>query len=204
MIILNNLKSIVALLVGAILVFLFMKNCSGTKSTDAEVKTEEKTVVVKMVTKVDTLYVKKYIHRVDTIVMPTVVRVDTVFIKDTKQVASIPDIKRVYKDKIKVADSVSVSYVADVTGTLDKISLEYDDKRAERTIVRNVEKEVTVTDHIKPSGLYVGVGSNLGLTELSPFATYVNNKNSFTVKYNVASKIPGVPNIGIAYSRRLF
>lgn len=206
--IVNNIKSIVFFIIGAILVFLLMKNCSGKIDTIEKlndlrkIETNGKTIVVKMVTKVDTLYVKKYIHRVDTVRLPTIVKIDTVFIKDTKQVAVIPEIKRVYKDKVKVTDSTSVSYTANVTGTLDKISIEYDDRRAEKTIVRNIEKETTIIK--KPWGIYLGVESNLGLKELSPALTLVNNKNIFSVKYNIAGSQTSLQNVGVSYSRKLF
>ena len=203
--ILQNIKPILGLIIGAILVFLFMKNCSGNKSEDIKISTPEQTVVVKLTTKTDTIFRKQYIRVHDTIRVPTLVRItDTLFVDNTKQIATIEAIKREYKDKIKVQDSVNVSYTANTTGTLDKISIAYEDDRAERTIIRTNTIETTITNNIKPSGVYVGVGANLGLNSLTPSVEYLNNKNKFGVYYNVAGSQTPLQNVGITYSRKLF
>lgn len=198
----SNLKSIIGFILGAILIFLFMKNCSGTK--DIIVDTPEKTVVVKLTTKLDTVWQKKYIHDTIRITKPSLVKVDTIFLDGTKIVQVMPKIRRMYSDSISPIDSVQVKYTANVTGTLDNISLDYKDWRAEKTIVRTNTIETTITNNIKPSGIYLGISGNGGLTELSPSITYLNNKNMFGVKYNIAGSQTPLQNIGIIYSRKIF
>lgn len=202
----SNIKSIIALLIGAILVFLLMKNCSSNKPTNtAQVSTDDKTVIVKFTTKFDTIYRKQLVIVHDTIDKPTLVKIiDTVFVEGTKQIATIEAIKREYKDKIKITDSTDISYTANTTGTLDKISIKYEDRRAEKTIVRTNNIETTTTITKKPKGLYLGIGANLGLNSLTPSIEYVNNKNKFGVYYNVAGTQTPLQNVGLTYSRRLF
>ena len=185
--------------------FLFMKNCNGPqKGDDIIVTTPKKVVIVKLVTKIDTAYVKKYIHDTVTVTRATVIHVDTVFVDGTRQVVMMPRIRRVYQDTIIPVDSVKIKYTANVTGTLDKIAIDYEDSRAERTILRTntIDRTETVTKN--PKGLYIGLGSNLGLNELSPSIMFVNNKNIFGVKYNIAGTQTPLQNVGITYSRKLF
>lgn len=204
MIALNNIKTIIFFIIGALLVFLFMKNCSGNSDTTRQVDTEHQTVVVKLTTKVDTVikYVNVY-KRVE-VPVPGPTILDTVYVGNTKAIATIPAIRRVYKDSINVVDSVTVGYTAKTTGTLDGMSLTFRDKRAEKTIIRTNNIETTITNNIKPSGLYVGVGANLGLNSLTPSVEYLNNKNKFGVYYNVAGTQTPLQNVGLTYSRKLF
>ena len=199
----NRIEAIVAFIVAAVLVFLLMKNCTGDVMNSDEIETPHRTVIVKLTTKIDTVWKKKYVYIHDTISKPTLIRiVDTVFVDNTKDIATIPAIKREYKDRVKVGDSTAITYTASTTGTLDNIIVEYEDKRAERTIIRTNTAETTITK--QPRGLYIGIGSNLGLNELSPSIQYVNNKNMFGVKYNIAGTQTPLQNIGITYSRKLF
>ena len=200
-------KTILGIILGLILIFFLTKNCSGNKDDKGQVQvsTPERTVVVKLTTKIDTFTVYKKVFVHDTIEKPTLVRVtDTVFVDGTKVVAMVPAIKREYKDKIRVGDSTAVSYTANTTGTLDKISIEYEDHRAEKTIVRTNNIETTITNTVRPGGLYLGIGSNLGLTELSPSVMYIKDRNAFGVKYNIAGTQTPLQNVGVTYSRRLF
>ena len=199
----NRIEAIVAFIVAAVLVFLLMKNCTGDVMNSDEIETPHRTVIVKLTTKIDTVWKKKYVYIHDTISKPTLIRiVDTVFVDNTKDIATIPAIKREYKDRVKVGDSTAITYTASTTGTLDNIIVEYEDKRAERTIIRTNTAETTITK--QPRGLYIGIGSNLVLNELSPSIQYVNNKNMFGVKYNIAGTQTPLQNIGITYSRKLF
>ena len=201
----NNIKSIVFFILGGLIIFLLLRNCSGNHpSNEMHITTPDKTVIVKFTTKIDTVFVKKYIHRIDTIKVPYVVKADTVFIKGTKEVATMPKIRRVYQNTISPVDSVKVKYTAKVTGTLDTIALDYEDNRAIKTIIKTNTIETTITKHITPKGLYVGISSNIGLTTLTPTLAYVNNKNTFGVNYNMLGTLKGYPNIGISYSRKLF
>ena len=201
----NNLKSIIFLLIGLIFMFLLMKNCSGNRSDNTtDINTPEKSVQVVLTTKLDTLYVKKYVHDTVYIKSPSLVKSDTIFVEGTKTAQVIPKVKRVYSDTIHPVDSVQVKYTANVTGTLDDIKLDYKDWRAERTLVKTNTITTTITNNIKPKGLYVGIGANLGLTQLAPCLEYLNNKNKFGVYYNVATTTQGIQNIGLTYSRKLF
>lgn len=199
----QSIKSIVALIIGALVVFLLMKNCSGN-NTNPVIETPNKTVVVKLTTKVDTLYVPKNIYVRVEVPIPGPTITDTIFIEDSKTIATIPAIRRVYNDSVKVLDSVTVGYTARTTGTLDNMQLTFRDKRAEKTIIRTNTIETTITNNIKPSGVYVGVGANLGLNILTPSIEYLNNKNKFGVYYNVAGTQTPLQNVGITYSRKLF
>jgi len=202
--ILQNIKSIVALILGAILVFLFMKNCSGNKQDEHTITTDDKTVVVKLTTHTDTLYKKQYVYIKVPMIVPGPTITDTLYVEGTKDVVKIPAIRRTYKDSTNILDSVQIGYKARVTGTLDDIQMTYKDRRAEKTIVRTNTTETTITNSIKPSGLYVGIGANLGLNSLTPSIEYLNNKNKFGVYYNVAGSQTPLQNVGITYSRKLF
>ena len=199
----SNVKTCALLLVGLIAMFLYMKNCNGYDgSSSVQVGGPDQTVVVKLTTKIDTVYTPKYVYVVDTIKVPKYIKADTVFIKGTKDVAMIPAVKRIYVEKITPIDSVTVKYTASTTGTLDNIIVEFEDKRAEKTIIATNTSETTITK--EAGGLFIGVGANLGLNELAPHVQYVKGKNIFGVKYNVAGTQTPLQNVGITYSRKLF
>ena len=200
-----NYKNILALtIVIIVLILLFFRSCNNKADKDLTIQSGEKTVVVKLVTKIDTVFKKKYVLVHDTIKVPTLVKADTVFIKGTKNIATIPAIKREYRGELSPVDSIKIKYTANTTGTLDKIVLSYEDRRAEKTIIRTNNIETTITNNIKPSGVYVGIGANLGLNSLTPSVEYLNNKNKFGVYYNVAGTQTSLQNVGITYSRKLF
>lgn len=197
----NNITPIVCLIVGLLISFLFMKNCSG-EIKDTEISTNEKTVVVKLVTKIDTLYKKQNVY-VPVPVPTTVTTTDTIYKEGTKELVYIPKVVREYADSSKVSDSVYVGYKAKVTGTLDKIDLTYSNRKS-IVVIHRTDSVFTKTTITKPSrGLYIG--ASLGLNEISPHLQFVNNKNIYGVKYNIVGSGSSTPaNFGVTYSRKLF
>ena len=159
------------------------------------VSTPEKTVEVRLVTKIDTVLVPHNVYRRDTVKI-TVLKQDTIFTKDNK-IVMIPAIKRVYQDSTKVEDSVYVGYKAKVTGTLDKIDLSYSNRKS--IIVIHKQDSVFTTTTIKrpAAGLFIGVDG--GLNQITPKLEYIKNKNAFSAGYNILNKSPQ-----IGYSRRIF
>lgn len=195
------------LLIGLLFMFLFMHQCSKPNKTvldETRIEAGDKSVVVKLVTKLDTIYLKKNVYKTDTVKVPTLMASDTVFLPTPggviREVAQMPMIKRVYEDSIRF-DSVSVGYVARTTGTLDGIKLSYRDLRADKLIVRTNDYSIIRT--ITPKGLYIGVEGSFGTKEVSPTLQYLNNRDIYGIKYNLIST-PGIQNIGVSYSRKLF
>lgn len=191
----NKITIVAAFIVVLILSFLSLKSCKQEVSRDSfSISTPQRTVEVKLVTKIDTFYIKqtRVIH--DTIEVPTLVAQDTIYLPGTKEVATIPNIKRQYSDSI-TKDSITISYLAQTHGTLDNIHLYARDNRATRTILRVEKEEKIIT--IQPHGVYLGVTGSLN--EVSPSAYYLNNKDMYGVKYDIINK-----GIGVTYSRRLF
>lgn len=201
---LEYFKSCGGIVLVILAILVFMKNCTGALDTGPDIHTAlDKTVVVNLTTKVDTVYVKKFIHIKDIVKVPTLIKADTVFIVHTNHVATIPNIKRQYSDSVK-RDSITITYFAQTHGTLDNISLDFKDYRAEKTIIRTITKDSTTIITKHPGGLFIGIGSNLGLNELSPHVQYVNGRNIFGVKYNLIGTQTPLQNVGLTYSRQLF
>lgn len=159
-----------------------------------------KSVEVHLVTKLDTIYKDRFITNTVYVPVPNPTHIDTIYIEGTSEVATIPAIKRVYKDTTEILKDVKVGYTAKVTGTLDDMSLSIMDTRPEKI----VERTTTITEIVYPKGLYLGIQGNLGLTELAPSIQYLNNKNIYGIKYNVANPNgQGIQNIGVTYARRI-
>jgi hypothetical protein len=160
------------------------------------VSTPEKTVEVRLVTKIDTLKIPQNVYVYVPVNVPTQVSADTVF-TPAKTIAMIPAIKRVYRDSVKVADSVYVGYKAHVTGTLDKVDLSYSNKKSIVVIHRTDSVFTKTTIKQYPGGLFVGVDG--GYNQFTPKIEYIKNKNAFSAGYNIINKSPQ-----IGYSRRIF
>lgn len=194
----NNItRIIVGIFLGLVIASALFNQCSKPKPV---VSTGDKTVEVRLVTKIDTQYIKQFVHVHDTIKVPTLVKADTVFLDGTKQVVMMPTIHRTYSDTVHPEDSIEVKYTAKVTGTLDNINLEYKNTKSIMVIHKadSVFTNTTITKH--PGGLYMGV--NAGYNEFSPQLQYIKDKNAFGVKYNIINS--GVQGVGISYSRKLF
>lgn len=102
-------------------------------------------------------------------------------------------VKRKYRDVVQMEDSLSVSFTATTTGTLDSLSLTVNDTRPEKVVYRT--KEVTLTKPVR--GLFIG--GSLSAQSITPSAVYQSDKNLFGIGYDVINKTPQ-----ISYHRRLF
>lgn len=189
--ILNRLGYVLAI----ILAILLIRGCMREPITAIE--GDGKKVEVRLVTKIDTLYLAKNIYHTDTIKVPTLLKADTVFLDGGKQVAMIPQIKRVYQDSVKVEDSTYVGYKAQVTGTLDKINLSYSNRKSIVVIHKTDSVFTTTTLTKNAGGLFIGIDG--GLNQITPKLEYVKGKNVFSAGYNIVN---GSPQVG--YSRKIF
>ena len=191
---------IVSAIIGFIVSFFISK--SILYHPKSEIDTGDKVVNVKLVTKIDTIYMPKVILKHDSIVRPTIVRVDTVFMKG-KIPATIPEINRVYKDVSKIDDSVEVSYIADVTGTLNRIDLSY--KNTKSIMVIKQRDSMIVNTIVKKPVRGVFLSLDGGYRTFSPGLQYVTDKNIIGAKYNILTdNSRPINNIQVSYSRKLF
>jgi hypothetical protein len=125
------------------------------------------------------------VYKTKTIPVPYEV---TVVTKDNETLT-----KRKYKDVIHYGDSLSVSYDAYVTGTLDSLSLGVIDSRPDKVVYKTQEIQIS-----KPNnGFYIG--ATVTPTALIPGVQFHAEKNIIGVGFNVATKFPQ-----LSYHRRLF
>jgi hypothetical protein len=165
------------------------------------VSTPDKTVVVRLVTKIDTVYKDHNVY-VSVPSTPTIVKADTVF-TPTKQIVMIPAVKRVYRDSVKVEDSVYVGYKANVTGTLDKMDVSYSNRKSIVVIHKTDSVFTNTTIKKNAGGLFIGVDAGYG--QIAPGLQYIKDRNAFGVKYNVlGNSVVPIQNVQIQYSRKLF
>ena len=102
-------------------------------------------------------------------------------------------VRRRYRDVVQMDDSLSVSYDAYVTGSLDSLSLGVKDTRPEKIIYRTKEIQVKSSQR----GIYVG--GSVGPRSLAPSVVYQSEKNLFGVGYDIVNQ-----NAQISYHRKLF
>lgn len=168
-------------------------------------------VITKVVTKKDTVYIPRLVEKTLVLSIPVAKVVDTTML-DTIRVDSYAKkryaanfTRKTYEDTVEVEKNVSVGYKADVTGILNNMSLSYRDARPQLVIHDSTTVEKTVVKD-KSNGLYLGVGGNSSLRYVGPHVMYLDRQgNAFRVGVNALSLgKPGVPEVSVGFSKRLF